>query len=90
MRVILSFDEGDQEPVRIAAHPVTGRLYVLGGGGDVNLLDAEAGTKRRIFCRQGLHRTAQAAGCEHPAPGRRHARQFADHAPGHALPGTDL
>jgi len=49
VRVISSFDEGDQEPVRIAAHPVTGRLYVLGGGGDVNLLDAEAGTKRRVL-----------------------------------------
>ena len=49
VRVISSFDEGDQEPVRIAAHPVTERLYVLGGGGDVNLLDAEAGTKRRVF-----------------------------------------
>jgi len=49
VRVISSFGEGEQEPVRIAAHPVTQRLYVLGGGGDVNLLDPEAGTKRRVL-----------------------------------------
>ena len=49
VRVISTFDEGEQEPVRIAAQPVTERLYVLGGGGDVYLLDVVAGTKRRVL-----------------------------------------
>src|SRR5205807_2137922 len=31
---VAAFEPKEQEPVRIAAHPVTGRLYVLGGGGD--------------------------------------------------------
>jgi glucose/arabinose dehydrogenase len=49
VRVVSSFEPGDQEPVRIAAHPITGRLYVLGGGGDVSLLDVESGTKSRVL-----------------------------------------
>jgi len=28
---VAAFEAKEQEPVRIAAHPVTGRLYVLGG-----------------------------------------------------------
>ena len=49
VRAVASFTPADQEPVRIAAHPATGRLYVLGGGGDVYLLDPAAGTKRRVL-----------------------------------------
>ncbi len=49
VRVVTTFEAGDQEPVRIATHPVTGRLYVLGGGGDVSLLDPENGTKTRVL-----------------------------------------
>ena len=49
VRVVSNFATGEQEPVRIAAHQVTGRLYVLGGGGDVSLIDAERGTKKRVL-----------------------------------------
>jgi hypothetical protein len=49
VRVVATFEPADQEPVRIAAHPATARLYVLGGGGDVSLLDIEKGTKRRVL-----------------------------------------
>src|SRR5262249_6867015 len=49
VRAVASFAAADQEPVRIAAHPATGRLYVLGGGGDVFLLDPAAETKRRVL-----------------------------------------
>jgi glucose/arabinose dehydrogenase len=49
LRAVVSFTEDDQEPVRIAAHPATGRLYVLGGGGDVTLIDPESGKKRRVL-----------------------------------------
>jgi glucose/arabinose dehydrogenase len=49
VRPVAAFTPEDQEPVRIAAHPTTGRLYVLGGGGDVTLLDPAAGTKRRVL-----------------------------------------
>ena len=49
VRPVAHFTAGDQEPVRIAAHPATGRLYVLGGGGDVALLDLAAGTHRRVL-----------------------------------------
>jgi glucose/arabinose dehydrogenase len=49
VRVVSSFEPGDQEPVRIAARPITGRLYVLGGGGDVSMLDVESGTKSRVL-----------------------------------------
>src|SRR5438128_10917060 len=49
IREAASFTSQDQEPVRIAAHPSTGRLYVLGGGGDVTLIDAVTQTKRRVL-----------------------------------------
>jgi glucose/arabinose dehydrogenase len=49
VRVVARFTARDQEPVRIAAHPATGRLYVLGGGGDVSLLDPETGKHRRVL-----------------------------------------
>src|SRR5207244_11557057 len=44
-----AFEAKEQEPVRIAAHPVTGRPYVLGGGGDVTLLDVQSGKKQRVI-----------------------------------------
>ncbi len=46
---VAAFEPKEQEPVRIAAHPVTGRLYVLGGGGDVTLLDVQSGKKQRVI-----------------------------------------
>jgi hypothetical protein len=49
VRVVGTFAAGEQEPVRVAAHPVSGKLYVLGGGGDVWLLDVAAGRKRRVL-----------------------------------------
>jgi glucose/arabinose dehydrogenase len=49
VRVVARFTPRDQEPVRIAAHPATGRLYVLGGGGDVSLLDVATGKHRRVL-----------------------------------------
>src|SRR5262249_14699726 len=49
VRVVAAFEPGDQEPVRIAAHPDGGKLYVLGGGGDVFLLDPDTGKKRRVL-----------------------------------------
>jgi hypothetical protein len=49
MRVVSTYDPGEQEPVRIAAHPVSGRLYVLGGGGDVCGIDPQSGARRRVL-----------------------------------------
>jgi glucose/arabinose dehydrogenase len=49
VRVVAHFTPKDQEPVRIAAHPTTGRLYVLGGGGEILLLDPKAGKHRRVL-----------------------------------------
>jgi glucose/arabinose dehydrogenase len=49
VRVIATFAQGDQEPVRIASNPASGRLYALGGGGDVSLLDVESRSKRRVL-----------------------------------------
>jgi hypothetical protein len=49
VRVVISVGAGEQEPVRIAAHPDNGLLYVLGGGGDVTLLDPRTGRKRRVL-----------------------------------------
>src|SRR5438132_1200591 len=46
---VAGFEPKEQEPVRIAAHPATGRLYVLGGGGDVTLLDVQSGKKQRVI-----------------------------------------
>src|SRR5262245_56553547 len=49
IRAVAWFTPRDQEPVRIAAHPESGRLYVLGGGGDVSLLDLEGGKKQLVL-----------------------------------------
>jgi hypothetical protein len=49
VRTVATFRAPDQEPVRIAAHPTSGRLYVLGGGGDVTRVDPAAGTKSRVL-----------------------------------------
>ena len=49
VRSVATFGAMDQEPVRIAAHPATGRLYVLGGGGDVTLVEPISGRKRRVL-----------------------------------------
>lgn len=49
VRAVANFAPEDQEPVRIAAHPTTGKLYVLGGGGDVSLLDTDSGKKRLVL-----------------------------------------
>lgn len=49
VRVVATSERGDQEPVRIAAHPGSGRLYVLGGGGDVSLVDPASGRKTRVL-----------------------------------------
>jgi glucose/arabinose dehydrogenase len=50
VRVVTSFEKGNQEPVRIAAHPASGKLYVLGGGGDVTLVDPQSG-RRQLLCK---------------------------------------
>jgi hypothetical protein len=49
LRVVARFGPTDQEPVRIAAHPVSGQLYILGGGGDVWLLEPKTGKKRLVL-----------------------------------------
>ncbi|TMQ33770.1 MAG: hypothetical protein E6K70_11290 [Planctomycetota bacterium] len=49
VRAVVSFTPQDQEPARIAAHPQTGKLYVLSGGGDVYLLDPAAHSKQRVL-----------------------------------------
>jgi len=52
VREVFSFASADQEPVRIAAQPQTGMLYVLGGGGDVTLIDPKQpgkSTGRRVL-----------------------------------------
>src|SRR5262245_46510752 len=49
VRAVAIFDAKEQEPVRIAAHPTTGKLYVLGGGGDVTLIDPRTGKKQRVI-----------------------------------------
>jgi hypothetical protein len=49
IRAITTFSPKDQEPVRIAAHLTTGRLYVLGGGGDISIVDPEKATKRCVL-----------------------------------------
>ena len=49
VRAVAQFTPRDQEPVRIAAHPQSGRVYVLGGGGDIYLLDVVTRSKRRVL-----------------------------------------
>jgi glucose/arabinose dehydrogenase len=49
VRTVASFQPGDQEPVRIAAHPSSGHLYVLGGGGDVWRIDPGKGRRDRVL-----------------------------------------
>ena len=49
VRSVASFDPPAQAPVRIAAHPSSGRLYVLAVGGDVTLVDPMARTQRRVL-----------------------------------------
>src|SRR5437763_8886486 len=49
LRAVASFTPQDQEPARNAAHPQTGKLYVLGGDGDVYLLDPAAHSKQRVL-----------------------------------------
>jgi glucose/arabinose dehydrogenase len=49
VRVLTAFGPHDQEPVRIAARPRTGQLYVLGGGGDVTLVDPASGARRLVL-----------------------------------------
>jgi hypothetical protein len=49
VRVVAALGADEQEPVRIAAHPDNGLLYVLGGGGDVTLLDPRTGRGRRVL-----------------------------------------
>ncbi|HEV3258924.1 MAG TPA: PQQ-dependent sugar dehydrogenase [Gemmataceae bacterium] len=48
VREVAAFNGRDQEPVRVAGHPTRpGRLYVLGAGGDVYMMDAGSGAKHR-------------------------------------------
>jgi len=48
VREVVGFKGRDQEPVRVAPHPtIPGRLYVLGAGGDVYLVDASPGGRSR-------------------------------------------
>jgi hypothetical protein len=49
LREVVSFTAHDQEPVRVTGHPSTGRLYVLGAGGDVTLINPVTGAKRRVL-----------------------------------------
>jgi len=49
LRQVAAFDPPEQEPVRIAAHPNNGKLYVLGGGGDVTLIDLKQKSQRRVL-----------------------------------------
>lgn len=48
-RSLSEFEESDQEPTRLAIQPKTGRIYVLGGGGDVTVVDPKNGAKRRVL-----------------------------------------
>src|SRR5262245_9624344 len=49
VRAVTTFGPKDQEPVRIAAGPQSGKLYVLGGGGDVSVIDPQTGGKRLLY-----------------------------------------
>ncbi len=48
-RALASFGPGEQEPVRLAAHPAGGWLYVLGGGGDVWRIDLATDKRTRAL-----------------------------------------
>jgi hypothetical protein len=45
VRALTVFGPDEQEPVRITARPKTGKLYVLGGGGDVSVVDPASGER---------------------------------------------
>jgi hypothetical protein len=47
-RSLSTFNPPEQEPVRIAAHPRSGLLYVLGGGGDISVIDPRTSRKRLL------------------------------------------
>jgi hypothetical protein len=49
VRCVARFAPEDQEPARIAAHTASGRLYVLGAGGNIYLLDPATGHKRSVL-----------------------------------------
>jgi hypothetical protein len=49
LREVTAFPSQEQEPVRVVAHPASGRLYVLGAGGDVTLVDPASGARRRVL-----------------------------------------
>jgi glucose/arabinose dehydrogenase len=49
VRSVALFEAGEQEPVRIAAHPTTGHLFVLCGGGDVWLVDPGKGSRKQVL-----------------------------------------
>src|SRR5262245_7074729 len=49
VRLAADFTAEQQEPVRVAAHPVSGDLYVLGGGGDVYLIDKAVRQPKLVF-----------------------------------------
>jgi hypothetical protein len=49
IRAVTTFGPMDQEPVRLAAGPVSGKLYVLGGGGDISVLDPRTGARRLLY-----------------------------------------
>ena len=76
VRELARFGPDDQEPVRIAAQPGTGRLFVLGGGGDVTAIDPKIRRDAPRPGGEGLHRPARGSDPEHPAPGRRQGGQL--------------
>ena len=89
-REVARFGPDDQEPVRIAAQAGTGRLFVLGGGGDVTVVDPKSGAMRRVLeGKDYIDRPADQT-AEHPAPGRRQGGQCADHLAVHPLPGDRI
>src|SRR5262249_14115131 len=49
VRLVSAFDRNEQEPVRPAAPPADGSLYVLGGGGDVWRIDPATGMRRLVL-----------------------------------------
>jgi hypothetical protein len=49
VRTLADFQRGDQEPVRIAAHPSGKALYVLGGGGDVWRILPSTGERKLVL-----------------------------------------